>query len=151
MILSAAEFVALRTSADRAEQERAADEPASVEVWLEVDDDHPEMRFWVAQNKTVPIEVLTVLADDPDPRVRRMVARKRKLPAELLIRLADDRDDTVRLAVARHRRTPAEVRDRLAAGDPWEEVRAVAARHRSRERTTVHDPPEGGDRDELDR
>jgi hypothetical protein len=43
-------------------------------VWLGVIRDYPDMRFWVAQNKTVPVSILGVLAADDDQRVRSMVA-----------------------------------------------------------------------------
>src|SRR5262249_30672705 len=87
-IESAEEFVRLRTSERPEDYLRAAREPASSEVWDAVIDDHPDMRFWVAQNKTVPHSVLERLAVDPDSRVRWMVARKRKAGAALLAALA---------------------------------------------------------------
>jgi hypothetical protein len=34
------------------------------------------MRFWVAQNKTVPLSVLEDLRNDPDRKVRDMVRAK---------------------------------------------------------------------------
>ena len=125
MIESAAEFERLRLSEDPAEYNRAAGEPASFEVWMDVVTNYPHLRFWVAQNKTVPLEMLELLADDPDFQVRRMVAMKRKLPAALLAHLADDSDAPVRASVARHRKTPDEVLRRLA-DDPVELVRREA-------------------------
>ena len=77
MIDSADEFVRLRRSDDPAEYGRAARDEASTETWLEVIDRYPDMRFWVAQNKTVPLEVLEILRQDPDERVRSMVLHKR--------------------------------------------------------------------------
>ncbi|GAB1644409.1 hypothetical protein [Krasilnikovia sp. MM14-A1259] len=77
MIESADEFVRLRTSEDPAEYRRAANEPAAEAIWREVIDRFPQMRFWVAQNKTVPLSILEVLRRDPDERVRSMVRAKR--------------------------------------------------------------------------
>ena len=76
MIESAEEFRRLRESDDPEDYRRAAHDEAPVEVWLEVIRRWPDMRFWVAQNKTVPVLVLEVLVDDPDQNVRDMVLRK---------------------------------------------------------------------------
>ena len=67
----------MRTSDDPAEYGRAAGDAASVETWLDVVDRFPDMRVWVAHNKTVPLEVLEALRHDPDERVRRTVLQKR--------------------------------------------------------------------------
>jgi hypothetical protein len=125
MIQSAEEFVRLRKSDKEYEYRRAGREEASVEVWVDIISKYPEMRRWVAQNKTVPIEVLSLLANDPDERVRLMVAMKRKLSPEILELLAADDDDSVRLSVARHRRVPRAVLERFI-DDPWDRIREVA-------------------------
>jgi hypothetical protein len=96
MINSAEEFYKLRTSEFREEYERAAHEEAPVEVWLDVIGKFPEMRSWVAQNKTVPIEVLEVLSRDRDADVRSFVAMRRKLPERIQLALARDEDYSVR-------------------------------------------------------
>ena len=62
IILSAQEFVDLRTSEDHAEQGRASSDPAPEFVWWEVSRWYPEMKFWVVHNKTVPVSVLQHLA-----------------------------------------------------------------------------------------
>lgn len=125
MIRSAEEFVALRTSDDLAEQRRAAIEPAEEQVWLDVVARHPEMRVWVARNKTVPAALLSQLARDTDPIVRREVAGKHKTPLDLLRVLAADEDELVRRAVARHKRADRQVLGQLA-DDPSAAVREVA-------------------------
>ena len=56
VITSAEEFVQLRTSRNPDEYHRAAHEEASVETWLDVIERFPDMRSWVAHNKTVPLE-----------------------------------------------------------------------------------------------
>ena len=126
MLETAAEFMRLRTSKDPEEYWRAATEEAAVSTWIDVIERYPDMRFWVAQNKTVPVEILARLAMDDDPKVRSMVARKRKLGSRLLEQMASDPNDAVRLAVARHRNTPPDVLARLAQQDTWVEVRNVA-------------------------
>ena len=100
MLSSAEQFRSLRESDDPDEYRRAAQDEAPIEVWLDVIARMPDMRFWVAQNKTVPVEVLEHLANDTDPRVRDMVARKRKLPETLQIKLASDTEPSVRAALA---------------------------------------------------
>ncbi|MFJ9544128.1 hypothetical protein ACIRPX_43965 [Streptomyces sp. NPDC101225] len=125
MIESAEEFIRLRLSDDPDEYNKASTEPASPEVWTEVVQQHPEARFWVAHNKTVPVEILRLLAADPDPRVRYVVATKRKLPPDVLTDLAADPDESIRLTVARHKRTPLPVLERLQS-DTWDQVREVA-------------------------
>jgi hypothetical protein len=76
MIESADEFRRLRESEIPDEYRRAAHDEAPVEVWLEVIRRWPDMRFWVAQNKTVPVSILEILVNDPDEKVRDMVLRK---------------------------------------------------------------------------
>lgn len=131
-IESAAEFVALRTSENPDQYHRAAHEEAPLEVWLDVIRQYPEMREWVAHNKTVPMEVLRLLASDPDWRVRHMVAMKNKADADILDRLAGDEDESIRMRVARHRNASSETLRRLL-DDPWDQVREKAA-ERLRER-----------------
>lgn len=126
MLTDAEEFVLLRTSEDPQAYHRATHDTASLETWFEVIERYPDMRFWVAQNKTVPPEVLRVLARDDDPRVRSMVAMKRTLESGVLEGLANDPNDAVRMSVARHRNTPRPVLEKLAADDAWPEVQRVA-------------------------
>jgi hypothetical protein len=96
MIGSADEFVTLRSSRDPAEYRRAAHEQAPLKVWMKVIVDYPDFRQWVAHNKTVPLEVLDLLAGDEDVKVRWFVAGKRKTPDRILRRLAVDPDESVR-------------------------------------------------------
>jgi hypothetical protein len=72
-------------------------------------DRFPEMRFWVAQNKSVPLEILEILARGPDASVRRMVAMKNRLSRALIDTLARDEDATVRQRIAYNKKTPIEV------------------------------------------
>jgi hypothetical protein len=79
MLRDAEEVARLRTSDDPGDYHRAAHEEARLDTWLDVVARYPSMRRWVAQNKTVPNEILVHLASYEDPQVRSMVARKRKL------------------------------------------------------------------------
>ena len=114
MIHSAEEFIRLRTSEDTAEYQRAARDAAPLEVWRELVARHPNMRFWVVQNKTVPLEVLAMLARDDDTDVRCMVASKRKLCHELQHVLALDPEESVRHALAMNAKVLQEVLQLLA-------------------------------------
>jgi hypothetical protein len=100
MIRDAEEFLRLRSSSSADEYRRAAHEPAPESVWCDVITRYPEMRSWVAHNKTVPIAILAILSTDPDPHVRMAVAAKRKLSEPLQLRLAHDSDSRVRYQLA---------------------------------------------------
>ncbi len=126
MIRSAQEFYRLRTSSEPKDYTRAASEPAEEAVWLDVIESYPEMRFWAAQNKTVPLSVLRMLARDEDSRVRSMVAMKRKLDEDSFVLLASDRDAGVRHHVACNPKTPIVVLQRLSQDpEPFVAVRAL--------------------------
>jgi hypothetical protein len=125
MISSAEEFVQLRRSEEQEEYSRSSQEGASIEVWNAVLDNYPDMAFWVAQNKTVPYEILEVLASHTNSRVRSMVASKNKLKEALLLKLASDQDDSVRMSVARHKKATVDVLNQLT-NDHWEEISIVS-------------------------
>ena len=96
MIESVEEFKRLRESENPDEYLRAAHEEAPMSVWKTIIDQYPDLRFWVAQNKTVPIEILKILAKDGSSQVRGMVARKRKIDEEIKDLLVKDPDAGVR-------------------------------------------------------
>lgn len=116
----------LRSSEESSDQRRAARDEAPIDVWMEVIRERPDMRAWVAVNKTVPVAVLSVLSKDPDWHVRHAVAMKRKLSHELLLDLASDPDEGVRRAVVFNQSATRAVLEHLAA-DSESEIRAVAA------------------------
>jgi hypothetical protein len=126
VITSADEFVALRTSEDPREYRRAAHEAASIETWKDVIARFPDMRFWVAQNKTVPLEILELLATDPDSRVKHMVLGKGKVTPAILDILGRDQDEYIRAGVAGNTKTTAATLELLSHdGSHW--VRATLA------------------------
>jgi hypothetical protein len=116
MIDSAEEFIRLRTSEKREEYGRAVHEAAPIAVWEVLIEQHPGMRFWVAQNKTVPVAILERLARDEDVKVRAMVAAKRKLPSDLQLLLASDPDESVRERLVYNGKAVPEVLEKIAAG-----------------------------------
>jgi hypothetical protein len=133
MIESADEFVRLRTSDDRELYRRATSDSAPEAVWLEVIGRYPEMKQWVAHNKTVPLTILELLADDLDPNVRHAVAQKRKLTLKLFAKLAEDSDETVRQRIACNAKVPMAILTQLV--DDNSEIVASVARERLSELT----------------
>lgn len=125
MISSAEEFVRLRLSDNQDEYLRAAWDEAPIEVWLEIIDNYPDMRFWVAQNKMVPAEILEILAEDPSDRVRFMVASKNKLSERLQLKMALDSDSSVRMRIVMNKKATNSVLIILSE-DKDEEIRQKA-------------------------
>lgn len=125
MLRSAEEFVRLRESSVEEEYNRAAYEPASEQVWLDVIRDYPNMKEWVVHNKTVPLRILYLLSIDPDSDIRKEVARKRKLDKILFERLSRDADVYVRQKIAYNRKAPMFIL-KILATDIEVEVREVA-------------------------
>ena len=113
MIESAEEFIQLRTSEHPEEYKRAIIEQATEEVWTDVLEAHPNMAFWVIQNKTVPLSILYLLACHEDAKIREAVARKRKLDEALFDMLSKDKDPFVRKAIAQNKKTPVAILKRL--------------------------------------
>ncbi len=126
MIESAEEFKRLRESEIPEEYNRAAHDEAEIEVWENVLKKYNEMSFWVAQNKTVPVEILKVLVTNQDPDVRDMVARKRNIPESLMLILAADKNESVRLALANNGKVTEKVL-KILTNDSWQTVRERAS------------------------
>ncbi len=142
MIRSVAEFVKLRNSEDPADQTRAAIEDADEKVWLFVLEHHPDLRKWVAHNKTVPLSIIRLLIDDPDPVTRSWVARKRKLDRAMFVALSTDANERVRHALATNAKLPPDLL-RLLAQDPIELVANEAQQrldHRAATKVKPVDP-----------
>jgi len=100
MILNAEEFIKLRKSSNPNDYNRAASEEASIDVWLDVLNNYPDMKKWVIHNKKIPIKILDKLSRDFDPEIRVDVARKRKIiDTPIFKRLAKDKDENVRYAL----------------------------------------------------
>ncbi len=105
MINNAEEFIQLRiTNDDRANSDFAPDE-----VWLDVMQKYPDFKEWVAHNKTVKGEILTILSNDQNARVRNTIARRRATTPEILQKLSKDPDESVRLRVALNAKVTKEI------------------------------------------
>ena len=126
MITSAAEFVALRCSTNPDDYRRSAREDASEETWRQVIEQWPEMRRWVAHNKTIPESIVRELFKRNDEEVKFVLAMKRSTPTDILDTLATDESDSIRLAVARHPEVSKSTLE-LLMNDDWEEVRRIAS------------------------
>jgi hypothetical protein len=121
MIMNAREFLRLRTSENAEDYVRASTEGAPLKVWTGIVENFPDMKIWVARNKTVPVEVLRRLAADSARDVRLAVATKNKLPEDLMMLLAADVDESVRERVAFNKNAPTAILEDLA-NDPIERI-----------------------------
>lgn len=128
MIYSAKEFIALLESDDLEDNHRARHENTTEDVWFEILRNYPEYTSAVILNKTVPLNVLRVLARSSDANVRWKVAMKRKLDETLFEELSRDPDDTVRHRIAWNKKVPKHILERLASDS--EMMVAEAARTR---------------------
>lgn len=122
MIESAEEFKRLRESDIPEEYHKAAHAEADIGVWEAVLQHHKTMAFWVAQNKTVPVEILEKLAKHEDSRVRSMVASKRKIPESLMLTFVSDSSSSVRHSLVNNGKVTERVLSVLAK-DSWQAVR----------------------------
>ena len=125
MIESAEEFVALCESQDPEAITRSMRDTAHLAVWMEVINRYRERHLDVAQNQSVPVEILRILARVENPTVRAVVAEKRRIPKDLFQMLATDSDPLVRQRIAGNSKTPTEILDQLA-NDLDENVSRVA-------------------------
>lgn len=106
MIASAEEFIRLRTSDLKEEQDRASRDMADTSIWMEVITKFPNYKVWVVHNKSIPIDILEILAQDRDAEVRAAVARKRKINDKIFSWLAVDTDENVKYALICNTKLP---------------------------------------------
>jgi hypothetical protein len=125
MINTAEEFIRLRTSSVPEEYGRAGRDEASYEVWIEIIEKHPDMRVWVAFNRTISLELQTILAKDEDPRVRSAIAGKYPLERGLYEMLAKDESEPIRRRIAHNKKTPLDILEKMMY-DEVEDIRAAA-------------------------
>jgi hypothetical protein len=120
MISSAEEFIKLRTSESKEEQDRATHDNAEVKTWNEIINKHPEYKEWVIHNKTIQIEILEQLTLDSDPKVRGAVARKRRINNKIFELLSVDKDENVRCALISNTNLSIEKLKQIEVNDsPW--------------------------------
>lgn len=125
MINSAEEFYRLRTSENNEDYLRAAWCEAPLDVWKEIVREYKDMHFWVAQNKTVPNEILEELTDSQEWRVRHMIASKNKITELMQKKLANDQEALVRGSIVRNKKVKLSVLE-LLINDDDEEIRSIA-------------------------
>ncbi|UIO41551.1 hypothetical protein LOY85_22545 [Brevibacillus brevis] len=104
-----------------------------MDVWQEVIQKYPDMSFWVAQNKSVPVEILSILASHPEESVLSMVASKNKLPEELQIKLASDPEFFVRQRIAYNKKATFKALQ-ILSHDNNDELRTHALKRISEDR-----------------
>ena len=126
MILSAEEFVRLRESEDPSEYIRSGVDTAELSVWLDIIYKYPEMRVWVARNRTVPPEIIRLLAKDNDPLVRGSISRKYPLENDLYHDLSRDIDEGIRAGLTYNKKIPIDILKYMSENDPSEFVKEVA-------------------------
>ena len=125
MITSKDEFLRLCSSQKPEEINKSLSDNAPLVIWLEVVEAYPERRIDVAQNITIPAEVMRILASCNDPLVRSLIAQKRRLIPDLFPLLARDSDETVRRSIAANKKTPFDIL-KLLTMDNIESVASVA-------------------------
>lgn len=126
MILSAEEFVRLRESEDPSEYIRSGVDTAELSVWLDIIYKYPEMKVWVARNRTVPPEIIRLLAKDNDPLVRGSISRKYPLEDDLYHDLSRDIDEGIRAGLTYNKKIPIDILKYMSENDPSEFVKEVA-------------------------
>ncbi|CNF73297.1 Uncharacterised protein [Yersinia similis] len=127
MIKTAEEFIRLRKSTIPEEYKRAATEEAPISVWIDIIDNYPEMRVWVARNKTIPEKVFFLLSKDNDPIVKSAIASKYPLSLALYESLSKDKEESVRVRLTYNKKLPLDILKYIMEDDPSEFVRVEAA------------------------
>ncbi|MCU6243899.1 hypothetical protein [Enterobacter asburiae] len=126
MIESTEEFVRLRNSDIPSEYNRSANEEAPISVWLDLINEYPEMRVWVARNRTIPKKIVDMLSKDPDPFVRDAICSKYPLDIELYVLFSKDMDEGVRSRLTYNKNIPLSVLKDMSENDPSEFVKSQA-------------------------
>ncbi len=120
MIPSAEEFIRLRQSSVKSEYDRAAQDTAEIQVWLDVIKKYPDYKNWVIHNKTIQPDILELLCSDSDPEVRAAVARKRKINDSIIAVLSVDPDENVRYALLCNTKLTPDKKSHIKVDDsPW--------------------------------
>lgn len=125
MITSVDEFLSLCASGKLVDINRSLQDEASIEIWMELVSNFSPHQIDVAQNRTIPPEIMRILATQGDEVVRTILAEKRKLPVDIFGLLANDSSELVRKKIAANQKTPIEIVENLA-NDENEDVSRVA-------------------------
>jgi hypothetical protein len=139
VIDNAREWIRLRSSDDSDDNHRAATETVPLAVWMQIHSKAPDLRAFIAYNRTSPPEMLAILARDENRLVRHAVAERHDAPVSALRELADDVDERVRVLVAGHPSTQRDVLQYLSRVDAADAVRVKAsARLRAQAHPSSH-------------
>lgn len=114
MIESVSHYLQLRSDESASKRRLITTEIAAVSTWIELVESHPELCDDIALNKSLPIEILELLANNASENVRYIVAMKGNLSANLFEHLASDSCETVRSRIAFNKRTPVSILKQLA-------------------------------------
>lgn len=126
MIKNSAEFVSLRSSEIPDEYNRAATEEAPLDVWMDLIENYDDMRVWVARNKSIPKEIISILSRDKNPIVRDAISSKYPLDFDIYLQLSKDPDDGIRVRLTYNKKIPTSILKEMAENDPSEFVRNEA-------------------------
>lgn len=126
MINSPEEFIELRNSDIPAEYNRAKIEGASIEVWFDLIERYPDMRVWVARNKTIPREIIACLSKGSNPIVRHAICSKHPLDTDKYLLFSQHPDESVRSRLTFNKKLPLSILKEMSEKDPSEFVRSQA-------------------------
>lgn len=125
MINSVSEFMALCDSRDESDIARSLRDEAPFGVWEELILNFQSRKIDVAQNITISVAVMGLLAIHGDEIVRSILAEKRNLPSDIFKLLSKDSSSLVRKKIAANKKTPLVMVGNLA-NDEDEDVARVA-------------------------
>jgi hypothetical protein len=126
MIKNSAEFISLRSSEIPDEYNRAATEEAPLDVWMDIIENYPDMKVWVARNRSIPKEIIDVLSRDINPIVRDAISSKYPLDFDIYLLLSKDPDNGIRARLTYNKKIPTSILKEIAENDPDEFVRNEA-------------------------
>lgn len=127
-IESSDEFLKILDDDEKMQSDRSRFCHAAEAVWLQILDDYPHLKKWVAWNKTIPDKILNTLSEDNDSEVRWWIASRRRLSSDLLEKFSTDDSSSIRERIARNPFTPRHILERLS--DDEEDHVASTARER---------------------
>lgn len=83
-------------------------------VWRQIIIEHPELKRWVAWNKTISYTILEILSEDNDPEIRWWIASKTKISIGLLERFSKDSNSSIRERIVFNSFTPVHILKELS-------------------------------------
>lgn len=100
------------------------------------EDELARIRWHIAYNPNIPVDILQILATDSNSLIRKAVARNLQTSTETLRVLAEDRNDRVRWQIANNPHTPLDILITLAE-DENDDIRWAIANNTSTPLTTL--------------